>query len=95
MILIDRCSSSFLKRLSLRGEKIEMNSLINQIKKNDSGDENNLVSSDLFNEQLHIYNVTLNFLKNFDKEVALSFLETNGQFRGMLGIFYDKLVREL
>lgn len=48
-----------------------------------------------YNKQKRVYETTLAFLKQFDKEVALSFLATNMQLRGELGIFYEKLLEEL
>lgn len=48
-----------------------------------------------YNKQKRVYETTLVFLKQFDKEVALSFLATNMQLRGELGIFYEKLLEEL
>ena len=50
---------------------------------------------ELFSKQKKAYETTLNFLKQFDREVALSFLATNMQLRGELGMFYDYLLEEL
>ena len=80
MKMYDRCSSKFLKKLFVKGENNEMK---------------NLVSSNLFEKQKQAYEATVEFLKHFDKTVALSFVQTNAQLRGELGIFYDKLISEL
>ncbi len=50
---------------------------------------------DLYVKQKKAYEITLAFLKQFDREVALSFLATNLQLRGELGVFYDHLLEEL
>ncbi len=93
MKLFDKCSSKFLKRLFIKGEKQEMKSLLNDIVKDESGE--NLVASDLVEKQKQAYEATVEFLKHFDKTVAMSFVQTNAQLRGELGIFYDKLIDEI
>ena len=93
MKMYDRCSSKFLKKLIVKGENNEMKSLLQDIVKDESG--KNLVSSNLFEKQKQAYEATVEFLKHFDKTVALSFVQTNAQLRGELGIFYDKLISEL
>ena len=54
-----------------------------------------LTPREAYNKQKRVYETTLAFLKQFDKEVALSFLATNMQLRGELGILYEKLLEEL
>ena len=93
MILYDRDSSKFLQRLFMKGEKRAMKSLLQQITLDDKDD--NLIKSDLVAKQEQAYKATLEFLKHFDKAVALSFVQTNGQLRGELGAFYDKSRRFL
>lgn len=93
MKMFDRGSSKFLKRLFIKGEKQEMKSLLQDIVQDDSGE--NLVASSLLEKQRQAYEATLEFLKHFDKTVAMSFVQTNAQLRGELGIFYDKLIEEL
>lgn len=70
-----------------------MKSLLQDIVQDDSGE--NLVASNLLEKQRQAYEATLEFLKHFDKTVAMSFVQTNAQLRGELGIFYDKLIEEL
>lgn len=70
-----------------------MKSLLQDIVQDDSGE--NLVASSLLEKQRQAYEATLEFLKHFDKTVAMSFVQTNAQLRGELGIFYDKLIEEL
>lgn len=70
-----------------------MKSLLQDIVQDDSGE--NLVASSLLEKQRQAYEATVEFLKHFDKTVAMSFVQTNAQLRGELGIFYDKLIEEL
>lgn len=70
-----------------------MKSLLQDIVQDDSGE--NLVASNLLEKQRQAYEATVEFLKHFDKTVAMSFVQTNAQLRGELGIFYDKLIEEL
>lgn len=97
MILFDHKHYLTLNKISLKGESKAMSDYIEDLK-NDKSELIEYASEEdveLFSKQKKAYDITLNFLKQFDREVALSFLATNMQLRGELGIFYDYLLEEL
>ncbi len=89
----------FLNKLQAKGEKLIMDNYISNLKNDDKKSELVEFASEknikAYNKQKQVYEKTLAFLKQFDREVALSFLATNMQLRGELGIFYEKLLEEL
>lgn len=87
----------FLNKISRKGEVMAMDNFISNLN-DDKSELIELASQEdveAYNKQKRVYETTLAFLKQFDKEVALSFLTTNMQLRGELGIFYEKLLEEL
>ncbi len=87
----------FLNKISRKGEVMVMDNFISNLN-DDKSELIELASQEdveAYNKQRRVYETTLAFLKQFDKEVALSFLATNMQLRGELGIFYEKLLEEL
>lgn len=97
MILFDHKHYLMLNKISLKGESRAMSNFIKNLK-SDKSDLIEYASEEdveLFSKQKKAYDITLNFLKQFDREVALSFLATNMQLRGELGMFYDYLLEEL
>ncbi len=99
MLKFDQKHYLFLNKVKNEGEKIAMNNYISSLKDDDKKSELiefvNEEDVKAYNKQKQVYEKTLAFLKQFDREVALSFLATNMQLRGELGIFYEKLLEEL
>ena len=99
MIKFDPKYYLFLNELKNKGEKTVMKDYISNLKDDDKKSELvefiNEEDMNAYNRQKQVYEKTLAFLKQFDREVALSFLATNMQLRGELGIFYEKLLEEL
>lgn len=99
MLKFDPKHYLFLNKVKNEGEKIAMNNYISSLKDDDKKSELiefvNEEDVKAYNKQKQVYEKTLAFLKQFDREVALSFLATNMQLRGELGIFYEKLLEEL
>ncbi len=97
MIIFDKKHYLFLHKTFLKGEIGAMNKFVSKL----DDDKDELIEFadkedlDLYAKQKQVYEVTLKFLKQFDKEVALSFLVTNMQIRGELGVFYEKLLEDL
>ena len=67
-----------------------MKKIIDEIQTDENG-----VSSPTYDSQQKMFEKTLEFLKMFDRSVAISFLRLNPSLEKSLGSFYSTLLQEL